>query len=82
MLSRMRTTVEIADELLRRAKKCADDERISLRDVIEAALRSYLSEKPKRTGYKLRWTPEKGETLPGVDLDDRSALFDLMDGFR
>jgi len=82
MLSHMRTTVEIADELFRRAKKHAADARIPLRDVIEAALRSYLSDKPKRSGYKLRWTPQKGELLPGVDLDDRSSLFDLMDGIK
>jgi len=82
MLSHMRTTIDIGDELFRRAKKRATDDGVPLRDVVEAALRSYLSGKPKATGYRLRWTPEKGELLPGVDLDDRSSLFDLMDGIK
>jgi hypothetical protein len=76
----MRTTVELSDELLRQAKKKAADEGIPLRDVLEAALRSYLAKRPKRAGYKLRWMTERGRLLPGVNLDDRDALFDLMDG--
>jgi hypothetical protein len=76
----MRTTVELSDELLRQAKKKAADEGIPLRDVLEAALRSYLAKRPKRAGYKLRWKTERGRLLPGVNLDDRDALFDLMDG--
>lgn len=78
----MRTTMDLPDELLRRAKKRAADERIPLRDVVEAALREYLSGKPKSTGYKFKWTPDKGELLPGVDLDDRDSLFDIMDGIK
>ena len=78
----MRTTVDLPDELMRRAKKRAADQNLPLRDVIEAALREYLSERPKSTGYKFRWTPDKGELMPGVDLDDRDALWDLMDGIK
>lgn len=75
----MRTTMDVSDELLRRAKKKAADAGVPLREVVEAALRSYLSGKPRKTGYRLRWTPDEGELLPGVDLDDRGSLFDLMD---
>lgn len=82
MLRCMRTTLDIGDELLRRAKKKAADEGIPLREVVEAALREYLSGRPKKTGYKLRWTPDKGEILPGVDLDDRDSLWDIMDGLK
>jgi hypothetical protein len=76
----MRTTIEISDELLRQAKKKAADSRVPLREVVEAALRWYLSHRPAHTGYKLRWTPDKGKVRPGVNLDDRESLFDLMDG--
>ncbi len=78
----MRTTMDVSDELMRRAKQKAADEGVPLRDVVEAALREYLSGKPKQTGYKLNWTTEKGKLLPGVDLDDRDSLFDIMDGVK
>ena len=77
----MRTTVDIADELMRRAKKRAADEGVPLRAVLEAALRSYLQgRRGSRGRYRLRWRPEKGRLRPGVNLDDRDALLDRMDG--
>ena len=82
MLLCMRTTIEISDELFRRAKKRAADEGTTLREVVDLALRSYLSRRAKRTGYRLQWRTESGRLLPGVNLDDRDALFDLMDGRR
>lgn len=82
MLSHMRTTIDIGDELFRLAKQRAADDRVPLRNVVEAALRSYLTGRSRLSGYRLRWHPEKGEMLPGVDLDDRSSLHDLMDGIR
>jgi len=78
----MRTTIDINDELMRRAKKRAANDGVPLRDVVEDALTRYLSEKPAATGYKLKWTTESGELMPGVDLDDRDSLFDLMDGIK
>ena len=82
MLLCMRTTLDISNELLRLAKKKAADERIPLRRVVEAALRRYLSAGPARAGYRLRWRTEGGTLHPGVNLDDRQSLFDLMDGRR
>lgn len=82
MLSCMRTTIDLADELLRQAKRRAADDGVALRVVVEAALRAYLSGKQNGTGYKLRWTPDKGSLRPGVNLEDRSALWDLMDGIE
>ena len=82
MLLCMRTTIEIGDELFRRAKKRAADEGLSLRQVVESALRDYLSGRPRGSEYKLRWSAEKGRLLPGVDLDDRDSLFDIMDGTK
>ena len=46
MLSCMRTTIEIADALLRRAKKKAAESGQTLREVVETALRAYLSGSP------------------------------------
>jgi len=80
MLLCMRTTIDFIDDVLRRAKKRAADDGVSLRDLVERALRSYLETRPRRAGYRLRWRTERGRLQPGVDLDDRDALFDRMDG--
>ena len=80
MVMCMRTTIDIGDELLRQAKRRAADEGTPLRAVVEAALRSYLGARPRPSGYRLRWRTESGRVMPGVRLDDRDALFDLMDG--
>lgn len=76
----MRTTIDIRDELFRRAKKRAADDGVSLREVVETALRAHLSRGPRRSNYRLRWRAERGRLMPGVDLDDRAVLFDLTDG--
>lgn len=78
----MRTTIDINDVLFRAAKRMAAERGTSLREVVEAALRQHLGRTKRETGYKLQWQPESGRLLPGVDLADRDALFDLMDGRR
>lgn len=80
MLLCMRTTLDLGDDLLLRAKKTAADQGLPLRQVIEAALQLYLAKKPRRSAFRLRWRTEGGRILPGVRLDDRDALFDLMEG--
>jgi len=82
MLYCMRTTLEISDELLRRAKRRAADEATTLRQVVEDALRRYLGGRSAERRYEFRWRTEKGRILPGVRLDDRDALFDVMEGRR
>jgi hypothetical protein len=76
----MRTTIEIGDELLRQLKRKAADEGLTIRQIVETALRVYLGKPLKRKAYQLKWKTERGRILPGVRLDDRDALFDLMDG--
>jgi hypothetical protein len=78
MLLRVRTTIE----LLRRAKRRAADAGVALCQIVEAALRSYLGGPAKAGGYRLRWRTERGRLQPGVNLEDRDHLFDLMDGRR
>lgn len=80
MLLCMRTTIDLNDELLREVRRRATREGTSLKAVIERALRAHLSRAPPRRGYALRWRSETGVLQPGVRLDDRDALFDLMEG--
>ena len=82
MLSCMRTTIEISDELFRQLKRKAADEGVTIRHVVESALRVYLGKPTRRKGYELKWKTERGRILPGVRLDDRDTVFDLMDGRR
>ncbi len=72
--------MDLNDELLRSAKQRAASEGTTLRAVVERALRSHLEGGTRRSGYRLRWRPEHGRLRPGVRLDDRDALFDLMEG--
>lgn len=78
----MRTTVDIDDELLIRARAQAARQGTTLTAVIEAALAAALAPAPQRKKFKLRWKTHKGRLLPGVDVSDRDALFDAMEGRR
>jgi hypothetical protein len=77
----MRTTVRLDDDLLREAKRHAAATGRTLTAVIEDALRETLGRRRQqgsRQRIKLRTVGGSG-TQPGVDLDDSSALLDLMD---
>jgi hypothetical protein len=75
-----RTTIRLDDELLRRARREALDRGTTLTAVIEDALRRALAstESGRREPFRMRTFHGDG-LLPGVDLDDTSALLDLMD---
>jgi hypothetical protein len=78
----MRTTIEIRDELFRQAKRRAADEGAPLRQIVESALRLYLSVRGKRGPYRFKWGTDRGRLLPGVVIEDRDSLFDIMEGRR
>jgi hypothetical protein len=80
----MRTTINMPDDLILQAKKAALDAHTTLTEVIANALREALQKgrrKALRRKIKLT-TYGEGGTFPGVDLDDSSALLDLMDGIH
>jgi hypothetical protein len=83
MFSCMKTTVELPDELLIRAKKHAAETRTPLRLLIERGLRRELAfsrggRPVRRTPRKIRWVVEPGGLPPGVDVADRSSLHDWL----
>ncbi len=84
MLRHMRTTINLPDELILRAKKAALESDTTLTEIIANALRESLAKphrkKPKRE-FKIV-ASGRGGVFPGVDLDDTSALLDIMDGLR
>ena len=74
-----RTTLTIDDQLLRALKKKSAEEGRTLQAVTNDLLRRALGTKA-REPYALRLQGWKATELPGVDILDRDALFDLMDG--
>ncbi len=82
MLRHMRTTINLPDELIQRAKKAALEADTTLTEIIANALReALLKGRRKQPRRKIKLTTYgEGGTFPGVDLDDTSAVLDLMDG--
>jgi hypothetical protein len=80
----MRTTIRLNERLLAEAKQLAARSGRTLTAVIEDALRKALSESKRPKGSRPAALPTfRGTGLqPGVDLDDTSALLDLMEDHR
>jgi len=79
----MRTTLDIDDTLLEKAKARARQTRRTLTGVIEEALRQALigtSPAAVPPVYTFTLKPVRGATLPGVDLSDRDSLYERMEG--
>jgi hypothetical protein len=83
MFSCMKTTVDLPDELLIRAKKRAVETRTPLRALIERALRRELASssadrRTRRIPRKIKWVVAPGGLPPGLDVSDRSSLHDWI----
>jgi hypothetical protein len=79
----MKTTVELPDELLIRAKKRAAETRTPLRVLIERGLRRELASssaggRARRIPRKITWVVVPGGLPPGLDVSDRSSLHDWI----
>ena len=74
-----RTTLKIDESVLRRLKQRAAAEGTSLQDLANQLLRRGLLT-TDRSPYTLTLKGWKATTQPGVDILDRDALFDVMNG--
>lgn len=78
MVTHMKTTIDIADDLLKKAKSKARVENKTLRAVIEEALRVRLSERPPRR-FRLRRHAYKGKGLQqGIEDGNWEQLRDII----
>lgn len=76
----MRTTLDINDQLLVEAKRLAASRGVSLKALVEEALRERLHSRGVPSSAKVRLPTFSGRGLqPGVDLTDSSALLEVMD---
>jgi hypothetical protein len=75
----MKTTIDIADQLLQRAKQLAARRNTTLRSIIEEALRRSLQEESRaRRPERLQPHVFRGRGLqPGLSWDDWNALRSL-----
>ncbi len=77
----MRTTIRLDDELLRQAKRRALETGRTLNAVIEDAVRAALQHRRCARTIRVELPVSgAGGTLPGVDLDNTAALYDILDG--
>lgn len=79
----MRTTLDIEDALLRLARRKAVQEGRTVTAVIAEALHALLRPpaRPRRP-FRLRWVSRRGTRVPAVDVADRGALYERLDGRR
>lgn len=79
MLKHMRTSIDMPESLLERARKVAESRKITLRDLFEEALRAMLEKYQQQRSFKLRDGSFKGDGLrPGVDLENWNAVRELI----
>ena len=81
MLICMRTTLNLDDDLIQAVKRKAAETGRTMTEVIEGCLRESLQRQPASgPAYRLRMVTVKGRRRPGVDLTDRDALYEAMEG--
>ncbi|MGH3665053.1 MAG: hypothetical protein ACRDU8_02985 [Egibacteraceae bacterium] len=76
----MRTTLNLDDELMRRAREAAASSGSTLTRLIEDALRQSLARRDSVAIEPFDLPTVGGRGLqPGVDLDDSASLLELME---
>jgi hypothetical protein len=76
----MKTTLNLADEVLRQAKTRAAERGTTLTSFVEEALRDALAEPEPDGSYVFDFPVVDGGGPPLVDVADREALYDRMEG--
>jgi predicted NUDIX family NTP pyrophosphohydrolase len=77
---RIKTTLNFDEQLWRRAKQAATEEGTTVTRFLERALAAELDQPARAGTFKLDWRTRRGRVRPGVDLADRDALYDRMEG--
>ena len=78
MLLCMRTTIDIPDQLFRRAKKAAAEQGVALREIMLRALRAHLEQPAAARSYTFDWKVFPGAVRPDLPIDSNAALEELF----
>jgi hypothetical protein len=79
MVSHMKTTIDIAEPLLTRAKQVAQTEGVTLRELVEDGLRQVLAQRQQRGSFRLRRATFGGDGLqPDVVEGSWTRIRDLI----
>lgn len=80
MLTHMRTTLNIKNEIMQLVRKRAAESGKTITEIVEQALRKEVAGLPPRADkFVLRWSSVSGKALPGIDLADRDSLYSAME---
>ena len=83
MLLCMRTTIDLDEPVFRQLKREAARRETTLRQLVNDYLRKALAQPERKPKYRFNWKVDRGgQVMPGVNLDDRKSLWDLMDGLK
>lgn len=63
MVSHMKTTIQIPENLFEEARKLAHRERTTMKALVEEGLRRIISERKRRSAFRLRKATFKGTGL-------------------
>ncbi len=74
----MKTIMDFDERLVRAAEARAAEEGETLTTLIERILTDYIGNEDRR-GHSLSLLTKRGRPVPGVNVDSRAALYDLMD---
>jgi hypothetical protein len=75
----MRTTVTLPDKMLQQAELYAASRGVTLTRLLEDSLRTALNRRHDDRQFDLLIPIAPGAPRPGTNLDDSTALLDLMD---
>lgn len=76
---RMKTTLNLEDGLIRRAKEIAAQRGTTLTRIVEDALRDALREDRVASDFDLTIPTVRGRSAPSIDPADRERLYDVLD---
>jgi len=82
MVFHMKTTLNINDTVMNRLRREAASQGKTMSELVEAALRLLFQAGGRKSKPKLRPLPNWDGGKPRVDIADRNALYDFMEGRR
>lgn len=79
MLTHMRTTIDLPNPIFQKAKRMARTRGVTLKHLVEDALRRYLAEEKEAANYQLTNASFAGDGLvSGLDWSDWDQLRELV----